>query len=364
MSKVTEIVRINKFSKEEIIYLLGVQGEEQNKLFQLASETKLKHVGNKVYLRGLIEMSNICAKNCLYCGIRKDNTKIERYLLTSAEVIEAAKFAFDNNYGSIVLQSGELNSETFISYVESLVLEIKKLSDGQLGITLSCGEQTEETYHRWFNAGAHRYLLRIESSNKALYEKIHPIDSLHSYETRINCLSSLQKTGYQVGTGVMIGLPFQTLEDLADDLLFMQKMDIDMCGMGPYLEHNDTPLFAYTGELIPLKERFYLSLKMVAILRLMMKDINIAATTALQTIDAMGREKALKIGANIFMPNITPKKYRENYKLYENKPCTDENPADCANCIEARICIAGCEIAKDEWGDSKHFTNKNNKTHP
>lgn len=358
MTKIADIVQTNYFSKEEIIYLLQTQGDEQNELFQLASETKQAHVGNKVYLRGLIELSNVCAKNCLYCGIRKDNTNLERYLLTSAEVVEAAKFAHDNNYGSVVLQSGELYSEKFIAYVESLVQEIKKVSDGKLGITLSCGEQTEETYQRWFDAGAHRYLLRIESSNKALYEKIHPVDSLHSYETRINCLKTLQKIGYQVGTGVMIGLPFQTLENLADDLLFLQKIDIDMCGMGPYLEHNDTPLFVYADELLPLKERFYLSLKMVAILRLMMKDINIAATTALQTIDAMGREKALKIAANIFMPNITPKKYRESYKLYENKPCTDENPEDCANCIEARICLAGCEIAKDEWGDSKHFTKR------
>lgn len=355
MLGIKEILQKENFSKSEIITLLQADGEERNLLFEKSAAVKEKFVGNKVYLRGLIELSNVCVKNCLYCGIRKENAKLERYLLTSEEVVGAAKFAFDNNYGSIVLQSGELYSEKFIGYVESLLREIKKVSDGRLGITLSCGEQTEETYQRWFNAGAHRYLLRIESSNKALYEKIHPLDSLHSYETRINCLKTLQNIGYQVGTGVMIGLPFQTLENLADDLLFLQKIDIDMCGMGPYLEHTDTPLFAYAGELLPLKERFYLSLKMIAILRLMMKDINIAATTALQTIDAMGREKALKIAANIFMPNITPKKYRENYKLYENKPCTDENPADCANCIEARICLAGCEIAKDEWGDSKHF---------
>jgi biotin synthase len=358
MTKIAEIVQANKFSKEEIIYLLQTQGDEQNELFQFASETKQAQVGNKVYLRGLIELSNVCIKNCLYCGIRKDNDKQERYLLTTEEVVEAAKFAYDNNYGSVVLQSGELYTEKFIGYVEKLLHEIKKVSNGKLGITLSCGEQTAETYQRWFHAGAHRYLLRIESSNIDLYEKIHPKDALHSFETRINCLKLLQKIGYQVGTGVMIGLPFQTVEDLADDLLFLQKIDIDMCGMGPYLEHNDTPLFAYAGELLPLKDRFNLSLKMVAILRLMMKDINIAATTALQTIDAMGREKALKIAANIFMPNITPKKYRESYKLYENKPCTDENPADCANCIEARICLAGCEIAKDEWGDSQHFKNK------
>ncbi len=355
MSKVKAIVEANIFSKEDILYLLNCKTEQQQELFELASKVKEEQVGNKVYLRGLIELSNICDKNCLYCGIRKDNDKAERYMLTSEEVLNAAQFAFDNNYGSIVLQSGELYSEAFIATIETLLRKIKELSSGKLGITLSCGEQTVATYQRWFDAGAHRYLLRIESSNKELYEKIHPVDALHKYETRINCLKSLRAIGYQVGTGVMIGLPFQTMEDLADDLLFIKAMDIDMCGMGPYLEHNDTPLIQYKDELMPMKERFYLSLNMLAVLRLMMKDINIAATTALQTIDEMGREKALKIAANIFMPNITPKEYRENYKLYENKPCMDENPADCANCIEARICIAGCEIAKDEWGDSQHY---------
>jgi len=156
----------------------------------------------------------------------------------------------------------------------------------------------------------------------------------------------------------MIGLPFQTAEHLADDLLFMKQLDIDMCGMGPYIEHEDTPLYQYKDSLMPLRERFILSLKMVAILRLMMPNINIAATTAMQTIDPAGREKAIKIGANIIMPNITPGMYRDEYSLYQNKPCTDEEPEDCVNCLEARIKLAGSEIAYGKWGDSLHFVGK------
>jgi biotin synthase len=171
----------------------------------------------------------------------------------------------------------------------------------------------------------------------------------------LDTIKTLRETGYQVGTGVMIGLPFQTIEDMADDLLFFRDYDIDMIGMGPYIEHSETPLYQYKNALLPLTERFDLTLKMVAILRMMMKDINIASTTAMQAIDPTGREKALQAGANVIMPNLTPKKYRNNYLLYENKPCTDEDPVLCKNCIELRIRLAGDTVAYDEWGDSKHF---------
>ena len=200
--------------------------------------------------------------------------------------------------------------------------------------------------------------MRIETSNRDLYAKLHPNDSKHDYDQRLNCLKTLKKLNYQVGTGVMIGLPFQTLDHLADDLLFFRDFDIDMCGMGPYIEHEHTPLFQYGDQLLPLTERFDLSLKMIALLRIMMKDINIAATTAMQTIDPQGREKALKVGANIIMPNLTPIKYRESYLLYENKPCLDEEASECQKCLEARIHIAGDTIGYGEWGDSKHFRNR------
>jgi biotin synthase len=225
-----------------------------------------------------------------------------------------------------------------------------------MGITLSLGEQSEDTYRKWKEeAGVRRYLLRIETSNPALYKKLHPDNELHSYNTRLKSLELLRKLDYQVGSGVMIGLPFQTIEDLADDLIFFKEFDIDMAGMGPYIEHEDTPLYKYRNLLISKQERFELSLKMVALLRIIMKDINIAATTAMQTLDKMGREKALKVGSNIIMPNLTPVKYRENYLLYEDKPCIDEEASECKNCLEARIHIAGDEIGYGEWGDSIHF---------
>jgi len=174
-------------------------------------------------------------------------------------------------------------------------------------------------------------------------------------------IEDIQKAGYQTGTGVMIGLPFQTIENLADDLLFIKRMDIDMVGMGPYIEHEDTPLYAFRNLLMPKEDRFKLSLKMVAILRILMKDINIAATTAMQAIDKLGREKALKVGANILMPNLTPLQYREGYLLYEDKPCIDEEAEQCKTCLEARIHLAGDDIGFGEWGDSKHFTKRKNE---
>ncbi|MFH1121716.1 MAG: [FeFe] hydrogenase H-cluster radical SAM maturase HydE [Bacteroidota bacterium] len=352
------ILRQDNFSREDIVQLLNTDKEDRNKLFARAAEIKSQYIGNVVYFRGLIEFSNICEKDCFYCGIRKGNKNTQRYNLTDDEILNAARFAWESNYGSVVLQGGELESPAFTSRIERLLKDIKALSEGNLGITLSVGEQSPEVYKRWFEAGAHRYLLRIESSNRDLYYRIHPDNKSHSFERRLQALNDLRNAGFQLGTGVMIGLPFQTTEDLADDLLFMKDMDIDMCGMGPYIEHADTPLWQYRDRLLPLEERFNLALKMIAILRIMMKNINIASATALQAIDPIGREKALKIGANIIMPNITPGAYRNDYKLYENKPCTDEEAADCKNCLEARIHMSGNKIGYNEWGDSLHFREK------
>ncbi len=357
---VRDIIDRDYFSKDELIRLLGCKGDERTLLFKKSSEIREKYIGNKVWFRGLIEFSNICGKDCFYCGIRKGNKNLNRYNLSDDEILEAARFAYLNRYGSIALQSGELESQAISDRIESLLHKIKELSNGELGITLSVGEQDPETYRRWFQAGAHRYLLRVESTNPVLYKKIHPDDTRHSFKRRMDCLKSLQDTGYQTGTGVMIGLPFQTYDDLAGDLLFMREFDIDMCGMGPYIEHADTPLIEYSTELLPLDERFDLTLKMIAILRIMMKDINIVAATALQAIDPIGREKAVKIGANIIMPNITPGKYRDSYKLYDNKPCTDDSAEDCQSCLETRISLADSEIIYGEWGDSSHYKKRIN----
>jgi len=350
-----DILEQQTFSKEDLLLLLSSKDEERKMLFEKAAEVKKAEVGNKVYFRGLVEFSNICAKNCLYCGIRSGNKNTERYFMTGEEVLEAAKFAYENSYASLVIQSGERSDKKFVDVITDLLRQITSETQGQMHITLSMGEQSEETYRQWLEAGAHRYLLRIEASNRELYQKLHPNNKKHDYDARLEALKLLKKVGYQVGTGVMIGLPFQSTENLADDLLFFKAFDIDMVGMGPYIEHEDTPLFKYRDQLISKKERFDLSLKMVAILRIMMKDINIAATTAMQTLDPQGREKALRVGANVIMPNLTPVKYRENYLLYEDKPCLDEEASECMNCLEARIHIAGDKIGYGEWGDSLHF---------
>jgi len=353
--EVKEILESGKLGREEIITLLEASGEEKQLLFKKANEIKLKVIGKQVHFRGLVEFSNICGKDCYYCGIRKSNREVQRYNLSDEQILDAARFAYENSYGSFVMQAGELESEAFTLRVENLLREIKKLSKGELGITLSLGEQKEEVFERWFNAGAHRYLLRIESSNPELYQRYHPSDTLHDYARRLTSLKTLQRIGYQTGTGVMIGLPFQNTGDLADDLQFMKHFNIDMVGMGPYIEHQHTPLYQFRSELMPIQERFDLSLKMIAILRIMMPDINIAAATALQSIDPLGREKAVKVGANILMPNITPGKYRNDYALYENKPCVDEEPEECLNCLDVRIQLADGEIGYNEWGDSLHY---------
>lgn len=355
MITVTDILKNKRFSREDLIQLLSADNEESKLIHEKARQIKAEYVGKKVYFRGLIEYSNYCSKNCYYCGIRAGNSRYVRYEMTDDEVLEAAKFAFDNNYASIVIQSGERSDRKFVTKIEEMLKRIQEMAGNKLHITLSLGEQTEETYRRWMAAGAHRYLLRIEVSNPELYKKLHPNDQHHVYEERLEALRSLRRAGFQVGTGVMIGLPFQTIPDLADDLLFFRDFDIDMAGMGPYIEHEDTPLYQYRDQLIPLRDRFLLSLKMVALLRIMMKDINIAATTAMQTIDPQGREKALLVGANVIMPNLTPVKYRQDYLLYENKPCIDEEAEECKSCLEARIFMAGDEIGYGEWGDSRHF---------
>lgn len=353
-----KILQQEDFSKEDLVTFISAGEGDMEKLFFRAQEVKEKHVGSKVYLRGLMEFSNICSKNCYYCGIRSGNKNATRYEATDEEILEAARYAHDNKFGSVVLQGGERSDKKFVKRLDNIIRKIKELSNGELGITLSVGEQTEETYRMWFDSGAHRYLLRIEVSNPELYPKYHPADKKHDYHKRLESLYLLRKVGYQVGSGVMIGLPFQSKEDLADDLMFFKKHDIDMAGMGPYIEHVDTPMYKHNHLLLSKQERFHLSLKMVASLRLLMKDINIAATTAMQTLDPMGREKAIKVGANIIMPNLTPAKYRENYLLYEDKPCINENADDCKQCLELRIKNVGAEIGYGEWGDSKHFNRR------
>lgn len=345
--------------RDEILALLAVSDPDtMQKLFDTAYKIKAAFVGRKVYLRGLIEVSNICEKDCYYCGIRRSNQNLDRYMLTEDEIIDAAVWAHKNKYGSIVIQAGERKDNYFTDFICGALLKIKDATGGELGITLSLGEQTEEVYRKWFNAGAHRYLLRIETSNRELYRKLHPGD--HSFDERVNCLRLLKNVGYQLGTGVMMGLPGQTLENLADDIVFFKDTGADMIGMGPYIPHHDTPLAASSDSLDEIKEaQLNLGLKMIAVVRIYLQDVNIAATTALQALKHDGRELGLKAGANVIMPNLTDTKYRSKYKLYDNKPCLDENASMCRDCLKTRIESIGEEIAYGEWGDPLHFFKKN-----
>lgn len=358
VKSISEIVTRSTFSTDDLVALLSSKGAEREILYAKARQVKESQTGRKIFFRGLIEISNICSKNCLYCGIRSSNPNVVRYDIPDEEILDVCRFAYEKRFGSVVLQSGEIQTKKFTKRIGRLLKKIKQLSNNELGITLSCGEQSRETYRHWFESGAHRYLLRIESTNRELYYKIHPDTPRHSYEKRVEALGILKDTGYQVGTGVMIGLPFQTVENLANDLQFFKIIDIDMCGMGPYIEHEHTPLYASRNLLKSKQERFNLSLNMISTLRLLMPDINIAAATALQTLDPLGREKALTVGANVIMPNLTPLKYRKEYLLYENKPCLDEDSEYAMQILEERLISAGCEIGYGEWGDSKRFINR------
>ena len=343
---------------DAIKQLLSSEGQEEKNLIRRGLEVKLAHLDNYVHLRGLIEFGNVCEKNCLYCGLRRGNGKIARYALSDEEVLSCARLAKDLGYGSVALQSGERSDPEFVDRVERLVREIKKIDSGSLGITLSLGEQTEETYRRWFDAGAHRYLLRIESSNEELYYRIHPHDDKHSFRRRLDCLDILKSTGYQTGTGVMVGLPYQTVDHLAADLLFFKRMDVAMVGLGPYIPHPDTPLYRLKDLVPPAEERMRMTLKMIAILRIMMPEINMVAATANQTIDPQGREKAIMAGANVIMPNLTPGEYRESYFIYPDKACVKDRPEQCSTCLDIRMAAIGHKILYNAWGDSLAFTKK------
>ena len=357
-----KVDRDEELSPAEIKALLEISDpEELQALYDCAYRVKAKYVGKVAYFRGIIECSNICVKDCYYCGIRKSNTNVERFQMDEEEMIREAIWAYDNEYGSAVIQAGERKDAAFIDMIERVVKTVKEKTDGKLGITLSLGEQTEETYRRWREAGAHRYLLRVETTSPELYAKLHPED--HSLEERKQCLALLKKTGWQVGTGVMMGLPGQTSEDLVNDILFMKEIDVDMIGMGPYIPHRQTPM----GEEIPPyteEEKvaaLTLGLKMIAVTRIVLKDINIAAATALQALEHAGREMGLKCGANVIMPNVTETEFRPSYTLYDNKPCLDENSSMCRGCLSGRIKGIGETIGFNEWGDSPHYAKRTGK---
>ena len=384
----------------------------------LAYSLKLQHRGPQVYLRGLIEISNRCRKNCLYCGIRAGNAQVCRYEMTDEQVLREAQFALDAGYGSVAIQGGERSDSEFVERITRLVWQIRHLQKGgdpmnvmrkvsgageagqgeapciivpsqplnNLGITLSLGEQPREVYDEWLKAGAARYLLRIEASNKELYEKLHPGFEYtgnnpkdaenHSYERRVQALHDLKSSGYLLGSGVMIGLPFQTQAHLDADLQFLKNLGVDMVGMGPYIPHYDTPLGKIvahwrTGAPLPPQleelaaqprgdfwnlsnaELLKLSVEMVARLRILLPDINIAATTALQVLDPMGREEAILHGANVIMPNMTETSLRGNYSLYQGKQGVEDDAVSTRDKLVENLSGLGIPVGWDERGDRR-----------
>jgi biotin synthase len=315
--------RTHTLEKAEIVALLENEAKSEL-LFQAADAVRREFVGDGVHLRGLIEFSNICRQNCLYCGLRRDNLKAERYRLSPEEIIYMARQAKEFGYKTVVMQSGEdmWFDEARLCHI---IREVKKLG---LALTLSVGERSRAEYAAFKRAGADRYLLRIETTDKKLYEELDPNMTL---ENRLRCLMDLKELGYEVGTGIMVGLPKQTLASIAADILFFKEIDADMLGIGPFIANGDTPLAKEKNGSVEL------SFRVIAVLRLLMPDINIPATTAMETLAPNGRTRGLMAGANVVMPNVTEGDYRRKYALYPGKICINDTPNKCRFCIQGKI---------------------------
>jgi len=330
-------------SKNQFIYLLSNYTQEDAEyLKSKARKIAVKYFDNKVYTRGLIEFSNYCKSDCYYCGIRRSNIHANRYRLTKEEILSCCKQGYELGFRTYVLQSGEDLSYSDEDIVD-IVSSIKELYP-DCAITLSIGEKSYESYLSYHNAGADRYLLRHETANAEHYKLLHP-DSL-SLQKRKQCLMDLKTIGYQVGTGFMVGSPYQTMENLAEDLLFIKELSPQMIGIGPFLPHHDTP-FADKEQ-----GSYELTLFLIGILRLMMPNALIPATTALGTINPFGREQGILSGANVVMPNLSPVSVRKKYELYDNKICTGDEAAECKVCLDNRMKKVGYEIVSDR-GDYK-----------
>ncbi len=322
---------MSEFSRNDIIEILK-DDSNNDWLFSLADKTREEYVGDEVHLRGLIEFSNICKRQCKYCGLRCEDKFIDRYRISKENIISYAEHAVNMGYKTIVLQSGEdeyYNTDLMCEIIEG----IKKLG---VALTLSIGEKTYGEYKAFKEAGADRYLIRIETTDKTLYNQMHPN---MDFDNRIRCLEDLGRLGYEVGTGCLVGLPNQTIESLADDILFFKEINADMVGIGPFIPHPHTPLKdSATGS-------FTLALKVMALTRILLKDINIPATTAMETLNPNGRIIALQSGANVVMPNVTTTGYRAKYEIYPNKICINENPDKCKGCISAKIQSIGRSVS-------------------
>jgi biotin synthase len=341
--ELNSVLNKEELTKEEIVFLLSLRGEDEiAMLHKRADEVRKHYCGDDVHLRGIIEFSNNCKQNCPYCGLRISNKKLKRYRMNKDEIIETAKQINDAGIKTIVLQSGEdfWYDEEFIS---DLISSIKYHLD--VAITLSLGERKFNEYISWRKAGADRYLLKHETANPKIYSKLHQKQKLFE---RIDQILLLKGIGYQIGSGNIIGLPNQKLEDIADDLILCEKLECDMASFSPFIPALDTPFRNIE------KASLELTLKTISLARIVLKDAHIPATTALGVLDETGRIKGLQAGANVIMPNYTPHPYKENYKIYDGKICISESTIACGSCLRVMIESLGRKVAVDR-GDSLKF---------
>lgn len=334
---------VKTLDRSAIIGLLTTAPAEE--LYRQADRVRHDALGDDVHLRGLIEFSNICRNRCLYCGINRDNKRVSRYRMSDEELVTTARRAANLGFQTIVLQSGE-----DMHYDQSRLCRIiEQIKQMDVAITLSIGERDYADYAAFRNAGADRYLLRIETTDRDLYHRLNPG---MSWQRRHECLLMIKELGYEVGSGIMVGLPGQTAESIADDLLYLKELGIDMAGIGPFIPHPDTPLADETGGTLEQ------ALRTMAIMRLLMSDINIPATTAMESLHPQGRIMALQAGANVVMPNVTEGEYRRLYELYPGKICVNDTPAHCRSCIGLKIQSIGRTIGQGKGGHITH--NKKN----
>lgn len=333
MEKLFEILNKEEFTREDIVYLLSLNEDESKYLFAKANEVRRKYCGDDVFLRGIIEFSNYCEENCMYCGLREDNLKLPRYRMSAEEIIDTAKRIIKSGIRTIVMQSGE-DSYYDTDMISYIVYQIKQISD-EVAVTLCLGERRFDEYKAWKYAGADRYLLKHETANPHHYSIYHNGEHL---QDRINHLRFLKNLGYQIGSGNMVGLPLQSFEDIADDILLCKELDCDMAAFGPFIPSPDTPYSQTKGGTV------FLTLKTMAVARLVLKNAHIPATTALGSLDELGREKGLEAGGNVVMPNFTPPPYRENYVIYPNKRCIYDDPSACFSCLRLRIESIGRKV--------------------
>ena len=342
---VEKLYSTGDLSDSELEQLILTDDEEAAELLKkYADETRCKYYGDKVFLRGLIEISSYCKNDCIYCGIRRSNKDADRYRLSREEIFACCENGYELGFRTFVMQGGE-DSYFSDDVMVSIISEMReKYPD--CAITLSLGERSRESYKKMKDAGADRYLLRHEAASEELYSKLHPKEM--SLQNRKKCLFDLRELGYQVGAGFMVGAPFQTVKDLICDLRFLQELRPQMIGIGPFVPHHNTPFADEKGGTLEL------TLRLLGILRLLFPKVLLPATTALGTISPIGRELGLKTGCNVVMPNLSPVKVRKKYDLYDNKICTGEEAAECRGCLQRRIESAGYKVA-NERGDQIDF---------